>query len=222
MHFVDLKLLPGASMKLMFAGAANTQSSVQAKYIGVQVSRSIVAAVPPAARGTELKVGARVAVSMVSATAIATFTTVIEAVNNVPFAHVFLAYPDAISVRKVRSAARVNVGVSAEVTNLSAHDHLEVHHAQILDMSINGLKLASKEILGQIGEELAVQVQLSFDNIERNIMLNGNIRSQSLSTEVGNPFPHLCGVEFASLDEDKRVLLYAFVFCMIQRFGPQM
>lgn len=222
MHFVDLKLLPGARMKLMFPGASSTQSTVQAKYIGVQVSRSIIAAVPAAALGSELKVGGKVAVSMVSATDIATFTTVVEAVQAAPFPHVFLAYPDSISVRNVRAAARVNVGVSAEVTNLSTEDHLEMHHAQIQDMSINGLKLASKEILGQVGDELAVHVQLSFDNIERNIMLTGNIRSQSVAADIGNPFPQQYGVEFASLDEDKRVLLYAFVFCMIQRFGPQM
>ena len=222
MQFVDLKLLPGARMKLIFPGAANAQSTVQAKYIGVQVSRSIIAAVPAAALGSELKVGGRVAVSMVSATDIATFTTVIEAAHSAPFPHVFLAYPDAISVRNVRAAARVNVGVSAQVTNLSSEDHLEMHDAQILDMSISGLKLASREKVGQLGDELAVHVQLSFDNIERALMLTGNIRSQSLAAEANNPFSQLYGVEFASLDEDKRVLLYAFVFCMIQRFGPQM
>ncbi|MDB6063347.1 MAG: hypothetical protein JWM78_3450 [Verrucomicrobiaceae bacterium] len=222
MQFDDLKLSPGARMKLVLSGVGGDQASIQSKFIGAYPQHSIIAGVPATAASGALEAGSKVLVSMVTPTDIVTFMTAIEAVAVTPFPHVFLAYPESINVRTVRSAARVNVGVSAQVTNLSADDLVEMHEAQILDMSVSGLRLASKEALGAIGDELALHVQLSFDNIERNIMLAGIIRSLSVSPVRGTPFPQTCGVEFTSMADDKRVVLYAFVFCMIQRFGPQM
>jgi hypothetical protein len=222
MQFEDLKLPSGARMKLMLSGATTNQANIQATFVGALAPRSIIAAVPAAVLGAGFEIGTKVGISMVSATDVVTFATLVEAASAAPFPHLFLSYPATVNVRKVRAAARVNVGVSAQVTNLSGDDPVEMLDAQILDMSVNGLKLASKQALGQMGDELAVHVQLTFDDIVRDIMLTGQIRSHGVTAEAGNPFSQLCGIEFSDMVEDKRVLLYAFVFCMIQRFGPQM
>jgi hypothetical protein len=208
-------------MKLTIASTGKTLATVQARFVGFHAGRSIVAVVPATALASGLDAGAKVAVSLVTPTDIATFTSSIEAVANHPFCHLFLHYPESINVRKVRSAARVSVGVSAQVTNLSSEDPLEMHDAQVMDMSISGLRLVTKEVIGNIGDELGVHVQLSLDDINRNIMLTGSIRSESEATELGNEGSRTYGVEFSPMDDDKRVWLYAFVFCMLQRLGPQ-
>ncbi|MFT3930324.1 MAG: PilZ domain-containing protein [Spongiibacteraceae bacterium] len=212
-QFNELKLLPGAAMRIALAGASAKQSMTQGKYIGSDMPRAIIAA---AQVGADLQVGAKVAVSMTSPTGIVTFASQIEAIGSAPFPHVFLQYPRAVNLRNVRSAVRVSVDVSAQVTNFSAEDHLEMHPAHIADISVRGLKLSSSAVLGNVGDELGIHMYVTLDDIVRDVMLTGIIRTRA-SVEGGET----CGVEFTQLDENKRVLLYAYVFNMVQRNGPQ-
>lgn len=88
--------------------------------------------------------------------------------------------------------------------------------AQIVDISVRGLKLASASALGDIGDELAILMHITLEDIVRDISLSGIIRTRT-PIAAGET----CGVEFIQLDENKRVLLYAYVFNMVQRNGPQ-
>lgn len=211
--FAELKLLPGAAMRIALSAAADKHATVQGKYIGSDAQRAIVAS---ASAGADFRPGVKVAVSMTSPTGIVTFASEILAASAVPFPHVFLQYPRLVNLRHVRSAVRVNVGVSAQVANFSADDHCEMQPAQIVDMSVRGLKLSSKQVLGDIGDELAVHMYLTLDDIVRDIMLTGIIRTRTAVADG-----ETCGVEFTQLDENKRVLLYAYVFNMVQQHGPQ-
>ncbi len=212
-QFTELKLLPGAAMRLSPAGSNDKKASIQARYIGCDSLRAIVAS---ARLSDDFHVGTSVAVSMTSPTGIVTFASQIEAIGSAPFPHVFLTYPKAIHMRHVRSAVRVSVDVSAQVANFSADDHLEMSSAQVVDMSVRGLKLVSTNTLGDIGDELGIHIYITLDDIVRDIMLNGIIRSRTATADG-----ETCGVEFTRLDENKRLLLYAYVFNMVQRNGPQ-
>ena len=210
-QFAELKLLPGAAMRIALPGAGTKQS--QGKYIGSDIPRSIIAATQV---GPDLQVGAKVVISMTSPTGIVTFASQIEAIGSAPFQHVFLQYPKMVNLRNVRSAVRVSVDVSAQVANFSDEDHLEMQPAQIVDISVRGLKLTSQAVLGNIGDELGIHMYAALDDIVRDVMLTGIIRTRA-SGDGGET----CGVEFTQLDENKRVLLYAYVFNMVQRNGPQ-
>ncbi len=212
-QFAELKLLPGAAMRIALPGSGSRQSTVQGRYIGSDISRAIVAA---AQFGADLHIGAKVVISMTSPTGIVTFASQIEGIGTAPFPHVFLQYPRTVNLRNVRSAVRVSVDVSAQVANFSDEDHLEMQPAQIADISVRGLKLSSQTALGEIGDELGIHMYMTLDDIVRDVMLTGIIRTRA-SGDGGET----CGVEFTQLDENKRVLLYAYVFNMVQRNGPQ-
>lgn len=200
-------------MRIALPGASAKQSMTQGKYVGSDIPRAIIAA---AQVGPDLQAGTKVVVSMTSPTGIVTFNSQIEAVGSAPFSHVFLQYPKIVNLRNVRSAVRVSVDVSAQVANFSDEDHLEMQPAQIADISVRGLKLASQAVLGNIGDELGIHMYITLDDIVRDVMLTGVIRTRA-SADNGET----CGVEFTQLDENKRVLLYAYVFNMVQRNGPQ-
>lgn len=200
-------------MRIALAGSSAKQSMTQGKYIGSDTPRAIIAA---AQVSPDLHVGAKVAVSMTSPTGIVTFASQVESIGTTPFPHVFLQYPKIVNLRNVRSAVRVSVDVSAQVANFSDEDHLEMQPAHIADISVRGLKLTSQAVLGDIGDELGIHMYITLDDIVRDVMLTGVIRTRA-SAEGGET----CGVEFTQLDENKRVLLYAYVFNMVQRNGPQ-
>jgi c-di-GMP-binding flagellar brake protein YcgR len=212
-QFAELKLLPGAAMRIALPGVSDKHATVQGRYLGCDMPRAIMAA---AAMTADFRAGVKVAVSMTSPTGIVTFASQIEAVGTAPFPHVFLLYPKIVNLRNVRSAVRVNVGLSAQVANLHADDGLEMQPAQIVDISVSGLKLLSNAPLGDIGEELAIYMHITLDDIVRDVTLTGIIRARAPAGDG-----EACGVEFTQLDENKRVLLYAYVFNMVQRHGPQ-
>lgn len=212
-QFAELKLLPGAAMRIALPGVTDKSATVQGKYLGSDAPRAIIAA---AKLGADLQTGVKVAVSMTSPTGIVTFASQIEAIGAVPFPHVFLQYPKVVSLRSVRSAVRVGVEMVAQVANLSADDHLEMQPAQVIDISVKGLRLSSTQALGEVGDELVIHMNITLDDIVRDLMLTALIRSRTLAADG-----ETCGVEFTQLDENKRVLLYAYVFNMVQRNGPQ-
>jgi|KBSSwiStaDraftv2_1062776.scaffolds.fasta_scaffold25004_5 hypothetical protein len=221
MHFDELKLLPGTRVKLVIAGGGPAQNPLSCKYMGSHAPHSLLVAVSDHLPAINLRVGARVVASLANPTGIVTFSSLVQAVNLEPFMYVHLAYPEAMQIRNVRSAVRVDVEVLAQATNLFSDDHLEAHPARILDMSVNGMKLGSAVLLGDIGDELAVHVQLVFDDIAREILLTGVIRTRLVAQQSVDNCAYTYGIEFTQLDEDKRVLLYAFVFNRVQRYGPQ-
>lgn len=222
MNFDELKLLSGTRMKLVVAGASAPQGSLTCQYIGSHAPHALLVGLPENIPVATPRVGAKVGVSLASPTGIVTFSSSIRAIAFKPFALVHLEYPAIVQIRNVRSAVRVGVEVLAQVTNLYADDHLEMYPARILDISVSGMKLDAAVSLGDVGDELAVHVHLSLDDITREILLTGTIRSNGASQNRADGGAYTYGIEFTQLDEDKRVLLYAFVFNMVQRYGPQM
>jgi hypothetical protein len=225
MQFDDLKLLPGSRVKIMAAGVDSGPPAVTGKYVGCQRPHAIVVAVPASAIGATLRQGARVACSLVTATGIVNFASQVEGISNLPFPHAFLTYPKVINMRNVRAAVRVNVDIEAQVVNLDALDMVEMQEARAIDMSVLGLKLGSVAELGAVGDEVSIHLRLAFDDIVRDVTLAGRIRTQTQTQleplVVQSTFPFVVGVEFLGLDEDKRVLLHAFVFNRVQRDGAQ-
>lgn len=225
MQFDDLKLLPGSRVKVMPAGVDSGPPAVTGKYVGCQRPHAIVVAVPASAIGGTLRMSARIACSLVTATGIVNFISQVEAISNLPFPHVFLTYPKVINMRNVRAAVRVNVDIEAQVANLDSLDMLEMQEARVIDMSVLGLKLGSGSVLGEVGDEVSIHLRLAFEDIMRDVTLAGKIRTQTQTQlepiATQQAFPFVLGVEFLELDEDKRVLLHAFVFNRVQRDGAQ-
>jgi hypothetical protein len=135
MQFDDLKLLPGTRVKIMIAGGENHSPAVTGKYVGCLRPHATVVAVPASAMASTLRLGAKVAVSLATSTGIVNFISQVDNLSNLPFPHVFLAYPKTINMRNVRAAVRVDVDIAAQVANLDALDMLEMQSGQIIDLS---------------------------------------------------------------------------------------
>jgi PilZ domain-containing protein/flagellar protein YcgR len=225
MQFDDLKLLPGTRVKIMIAGSEGHSPAVTGKYVGCLRPHAVIVAVPASAVGSTLRSGAKVAGSLVTGTGIVNFISQVDNLNSVPFPHVFLVYPKTINMRNVRAAVRVDVDIAAQVANLDELDMLEMQSGQVIDLSVLGLKLGSSNPLGAVGDELAIHLRLAFEDIARDVTLIGKIRTltetQLEAATSQSIFPFVLGVEFLPLDEDKRVLLHAYVFNRVQRYGAQ-
>ena len=132
-----------------------------------------------------------------------------------------LRFPTALAVRSVRQAPRVAVELPLQVINLEAVANREVAEGQLFDISVRGARFGTTREIGQIGDEISMRLQLAFDDIYRDIAITARIRARPVADGVSGSFPQVYGVEFAALDEDKRILLHAFVLNLLWERGAQ-
>lgn len=217
--FASLQLAPGAQVKLSTGDP--TQAPVKARYLGCLAPQFVLMAVPTKSVGPVLRAGVKVAASVFTPTGIATFSASVEGTSTQPLALVYLRYPATMSVRSVRQAPRVAVELPLQVINLEAMSNREVAEAQLLDISVRGARFGSLREIGQIGDEISIRLQLAFDDIFRDTALTARIRARPVADGVSGSFPQVYGVEFAALDEEKRILLHAFVLNLLWERGAQ-
>ncbi len=217
--FAALQLMPGMQVKLTTADPA--QPPVKARYVGCLAPQFVLMAVPVKAVGPVLRAGVKVVASVFTPTGIATFSSTVEGSTTQPFALVHLKYPTALTVRSVRQVPRVAIEMPLQVINLEAVSDREVTQAQLLDLSVRGARFGAQQEIGQIGDEISMRLQLAFDDIYRDIALTARIRARPVADGVSGSFPQVFGVEFAALDEDKRILLHAFVLNLLWERGAQ-
>lgn len=217
--FASLQLAPGAQVKLTTGDQA--QLPVKARYVGCLAPQFVLVAVPAKAVGPILRAGVRVAVSAVTPTGLATFSSTVEAASSQPFALVHLRYPATLALRAVRSAPRVAIELPVQAINLETVADREVIEGQLLDLSVRGARLGAQRELGQIGDEITIRMQLAFDDIYRDVAVTARIRARPVADGVSGSFPQVYGLEFAALDEEKRILLHAFVLNLLWERGAQ-
>ncbi len=217
--FASLQLAPGAQVKLVTGDA--TQTPVKARYVGCLAPQFVLLAVPSKAVGPILRAGVKVAVSVFTPTGIATFSTTVEGTGNQPFALVHLRYPATLALRSVRQAPRVAVELPLQVINLEAMSSRAVFEGQLFDLSVRGARFGSPHELGQIGDEISIRMQLAFDDIFRDVAVTARIRARPVADGVSGSFPQVYGVEFSAVDEERRILLHAFVLNLLWERGAQ-
>lgn len=217
--FASLQLAPGAQVKLSTSDP--TQPPVKARYVGCLAPQFVLLAVPVKAVGPILRAGVKLAVSAFTPTGIATFSSTVEAAASHPFALVHLRYPAVLSLRSVRNAPRVAIELPVQAINLESVSGREVIEAQLLDLSVRGARLGAQREIGQIGDEISIRMQLAFDDIYRDIAVTARIRARPVADGVSGSYPQVYGIEFAALDEEKRILLHAFVVNLLWERGAQ-
>jgi hypothetical protein len=217
--FASLQLSPGAQVKLV--AGDSTQTPVKARYVGCLAPQFVLVAVPAKVVGPILRAGVKVAVSVFTPTGIATFSATVEGAVSQPFALVHLRYPTALALRSVRQAPRVAVELPLQVINLEAVSNREVFEAHLLDLSVRGARFGAAREIGQIGDEISMRVQLAFDDIYRDVAITARIRARPVADGVSGSFPQVYGVEFSAVDEERRILLHAFVLNLLWERGAQ-
>lgn len=219
MRFEELKLVPGARMKLVLRGADLKQQPVAGRYIGCNSPASLLVAVPAKSIGSLLRNGVRVAVSVASPTGIASFSSAVEATASTPYAYVHLLFPREVQWRSVRTTVRVAADLPCQVKNFDSDDPATTIGAHVLDLSTRGLKLGSPRELGKVGDEIGVGLTLALDDIVRPIDLRGKVRSRLVGDAATSSYDHVYGVELLTLPDDDRILLQAYVLDVLQRQG---
>lgn len=215
-HFEDLGLLPGASVQLLLTGQDQQNYSLDTVYIGSLALNSLIVAMPSPHPVVTLRSGIKLAMTVVIPSGIATFTTRVDVIGERPYQYMHLVYPQEVSFREIRGAARVKVELPVSVAGQQSLDSQHSFQSKVLDISVSGLKLATNCHIGHIGDQLTIHIAMHFAGEERELSLQGVIKAQLAGGETSSLLSYVYGVQFLPLTDSQHVLLHAFVLNGLQ------
>lgn len=215
MKFEDMKLIYGYPLQLQTSNSAGQPERFSCRLIGCLPGRSILLSVPKlAGKLVRFRTGQKVVARLMVDNGIGIFASVVETQTAEPYPILHISYPDNVSFKGIRGATRVAIDQPAQVVNLTLINDKTIS-ASIVDISVTGARIETLLEIGDIGNKIQITMSASVANIVRDLTLEAIIRSRGEVDPLNTNGSIAYGVEFIEPEEDKRLLLYAYVYAQI-------
>ena len=215
MKFEDMKLIYGYPLQLQTSNSAGQPERFSCRLIGCLPGRSILLSVPKlAGKLVRFRSGQKVVARLMVDNGIRIFASVVEIQTTEPYPILHLSYPDNVNFKGIRGATRVAIDRPVQVSNLTAISD-KIFSASVVDVSVKGARIEAMSAFGDIGNKIQLAMSVDVANIVRELTLEAIIRSRG-DVDPQSPNSAIAyGVEFIEPEEDKRLLLYAYVYAQI-------
>lgn len=210
MKFEDLKIPYGYAVQLQTGSNDASEQRLSCRVVGCVPGRTIMVTQP---RNGRFRTGQKLVARLMVANGICLFPVTIESTANHPLPMYCLSYPSSVSFKEIRGATRVDVSLPIEVKNLSALEDQQTM-GQLGDVSTSGAKIELREAVVSVGDELELSGDVEVGSIQRNMKLTAVVRSriERSTKEMDSEFPAVYGIEFIEKDEERLLMLYAYVY----------
>lgn len=215
MKFEDMKLIYGYPLQLQTSNSTGQPERFSCRLIGCLPGRSILLSVPKlAGKLVRFRAGQKVVARLMVDNGIGIFASAVETQTADPYPILHISYPDNVSFKGIRGATRVAIDEPVRIINLTVINDQQIA-GSVVDVSVTGARIEAATAFGEIGHKIQVTMNVAVANIVRDLTLEGIIRSRGEADpqNVSNVIAY--GVEFIEPEEDKRLLLYAYVYAQI-------
>ena len=206
------KLQVGGTLQLQYAPPSTNPDRFSVRVIGFLLNESIVTTTPMKNGNVMLiREGQSFTVRMLQGSAVLGFNTKVLHSTTRPYPHIHLAFPDSVETKVVRNAQRVNSDIAALLRSSEAPDEEDQYTSAIMvDISLTGARLESREPLGKEGDVMHINVALRVCESEEFLRTLINICNVTVrETEEGRVYYY--GVAFRALNRIQKLLLCAYV-----------
>ena len=140
------------------------------------------------------------------------FASQIDIQTSEPYPILHLLYPDNVTFKGIRGATRVGVEQSVSINNIT--DAKSSSKGLIVDISVTGARIESAIAIGKIGDEVELVSSVLIQEVTRDLCIKAIIRSQVETPDdtIVSGVVTSYGLEFTEKEEEKRLVLYAFVY----------
>jgi hypothetical protein len=215
MKFEDMKLIYGYPLQLQTSNGAGQPERFSCRLIGCLPGRSILLSVPKlAGKLVRFRPGQKVVARLMVDNGIGIFVGVVEVQTAEPYPILHISYPDNVSFKGIRGATRVAIDEPVQMRNLTTSSD-EMLQGSVVDVSVTGARIEAASEFGEIGNKIQVTMRVGVANIIRDLPLEGIIRSRGEVDPQNASGAIAYGVEFIEPEEDRRLLLYAYVYAQI-------
>jgi len=215
MKFEDMKLIYGYPLQLQTSSSNGQPERFSCRLIGCLPGRSILLSVPKlAGKLVRFRAGQKVVARLMVDNGIGIFASAVETQTGDPYPILHISYPDNVSFKGIRGATRVAIDEPVRIINLAVSNDQQIL-GSVVDVSVTGARIEAATAFGEIGHKIQVTMNVAVANIVRDLTLEGVIRSRGEADpqNVSNVVAY--GVEFIEPEEDRRLLLYAYVYAQI-------
>lgn len=215
MKFEDMKLIYGYPLQLQTSNSAGQPERSSCRLIGCLPGRSILLSVPKlAGKLVRFRAGQKVVARLMVDNGIGIFVSVVEAQTADPYPILHISYPDNVSFKGIRGATRVAIDEPVQMLNLTTLSEAVIS-GSVVDVSVTGARIEAASEFGEIGNKIQVTMRVGVANIIRDLPLEAIIRSRGEVDPQNTSSAIAYGVEFIEPEEDRRLLLYAYVYAQI-------
>lgn len=212
MKFEELKLTAGFPIQLQGTGVETDRFSC--RLVGSIADKTIIVTYPRARRAAaRLRTGQKLTVRIMVGNGICMFAAAVEQIVTNPHPIVHLSYPRTVGFKEIRGATRVETSLPVTIENLNGFEEARAD-GLVNDISISGAKLALREEAAEVGDKVEISAEIMIGPISKELRVSAVVRSRiERSTKEHNKnFPAVYGVEFTENDDDKLIVLYAYVY----------
>ena len=194
---------------------SNTQSFSCATLIGFLYEQSLIVTLPKKKdHFVHVDRGDKLIVRFSRADTIYAFNCNIMEINQAPYPHFHLTYPENIQERLLRHGNRIDVDKHALQLTIKNSDYNGV--VTITNISENGAKLISPNSLGQPEEKLTIELDLP--QYPEKVELNCKIcHTQNYIDEDSNKQTYCHGIEFFELNTMALSFINSFIHENVER-----
>ncbi len=208
----DLKVKLGDPIQLQFI-PQDGRERLTAKVIGYSPNKSIIISAPSVnGKHPLLKESQPFVIRMLQGNQVYGFESSVLKYYSVPYPHVHLRHPRDLECITVRGSRRVGTEVVVSVTTTSSPD--KSMSISMLNTSATGALLQTKKELGELGDELNISIELEIVNIKKYLRVKAIIRNISTPKDRNDTEDLLnkYGVQFLDLDDEKKLVINAYVY----------
>jgi len=207
-NFDELRLLPGQKMQIELDSYRKIRT--ECVLIGYKTDRAIILSTPlienvPAT----IKVGSTAAVRFFAnqANSVCAFRSEVIHVAQSVFPHIFVENPMLIEVGEIRKATRAKIDAPC---SLFVSEEGKPQAGLVLDISIDGARIHSKDLGITLGDEFQMIVKFMILGFDKIMKIPCVVRSIS-----DNATGKYYGIQFVQTRNDEKIALHAIVMSNI-------
>ena len=217
MKFEDMKLTYGYPMQLQTSGISGQPERYSCRLIGCLPGRSVLLSVPKmGGKLVRFRTGQKVVARLMVDNGIGIFAGIVETQTADPYPILHIGYPENVNFKAIRSATRVAIEQPIAITNLTAGGEQATQGA-IVDISVSGARIETSAEVGDIGDKVELSLQVNIVGIIRDLSVEAILRSRVEPEPQAASHSEMItyGIQFIEADEDRRLLLYAYVYSQL-------
>jgi hypothetical protein len=217
MKFEDMKLTYGYPLQLQTTNASGQPERFSCRLIGCLPGRSVLLSVPKVGgKLVRLRTGQKIVARLMVDNGVGIFASIVDTQTIDPYPILHVSYPESVSFKGIRGATRVSIEQPASVINMTRISD-QIVSGIVVDISVTGARIEIDEPVGEIGDSIQLNMQVNVAGIQRGLSIDSIIRSRVEADPQNVGFENVIayGIEFTEKDDDKRLLLFAYVYTQI-------
>lgn len=216
MDFSRVPLAVGEAVQL---ACVSPQRRWPLQYLGALPGQSLLLSLPSRqGRPVRLAEDTPVTLRFVAGDYACGCTSRVQKAQLTPWPLLYLDYPRALEVKRIRSDTRVRTRliVSVDGGEDPALGGVWPRQALLSDLSLRGARLEASDLLAGRGERLYLRVRLPVADFDQLVLLETRVRSLE-EEALGERLRVTHGLQLLDPDEETRLVLVAFIYQQLLR-----